>query len=150
MAKQLVYLDTSVLSALHDDDAPQRQADTRRFWARLSSIEACTSTVCVDEIGETPNPDRRRVMLESLKALRVFSITEGMRQLAQRYIEERVFTGRMENDALHVAASVIERCEVLLSWNFKHLVNRRRRAAVNMLNQAAKLPTIEIIAPPEL
>ena len=54
------------------------------------------------------------------------------------------------NDALHVAAAVLTRQDVLLSWNFKHLVNRRRRAQINEENISLGLPTIEIVAPPEI
>jgi hypothetical protein len=56
----------------------------------------------------------------------------------------------MFNDALHVAAAVLTRQDVLLSWNFKHLVNRRRRAKVNDVNVSQGLPMIEIVAPPEI
>ena len=56
----------------------------------------------------------------------------------------------MLNDALHVAAAVLHRQDILLSWNFKHLVNRRRRARVNDINISLGLPTLEILAPPEL
>jgi len=56
----------------------------------------------------------------------------------------------MYNDALHVAAAVLTRQDVLLSWNFKHLVNRRRRARINEYNISVGLPAVEIVAPPEV
>jgi hypothetical protein len=49
-----------------------------------------------------------------------------------------------------VPAAVLTRQDILVSWNFKHLVNRRRRALINDLNVAGNLPTIEIVAPPEV
>ncbi len=61
-----------------------------------------------------------------------------------------VFTAFMMNDAVHVAAAVLTRQDILLSWNFKHLVNRVRRAEINQVNVSQGLPTIEIIAPPEI
>jgi hypothetical protein len=42
------------------------------------------------------------------------------------------------------------RLYLIVSWNFRHLVNRRRRALVNEVNILAGYPIIEIIAPPEL
>jgi hypothetical protein len=41
------------------------------------------------------------------------------------------------------------RQDVLLSWNFRHLVNRRRRALINQVNISLDLPVIEIISPLE-
>jgi len=45
---------------------------------------------------------------------------------------------------------VLTRQDVLLSRNFKHLVNRRRRAQVNEVNVSLSLPMIEVLAPPEI
>ena len=56
----------------------------------------------------------------------------------------------MLNDSLHVAAAVLSRQDVLISWNFRHLVNRRRCAQVNQVNVSRGLPTVEIVAPPEM
>ena len=71
-------------------------------------------------------------------------------KLAERYLTCDVFTRAMANDALHVAAAVLSRYDVVLSWNFRHLVNRRRRALINEVNTLLGLPTIEIVAPAEL
>ena len=73
-----------------------------------------------------------------------------METLAHQYIEAGVFTKTMMDDARHVAAAVLTRQDVLVSWNFKHLVNRRRRARVNEANAFLGLPTVEILAPPEV
>lgn len=54
------------------------------------------------------------------------------------------------NDVMHVAAAVLNRQDILLSWNFKHLVNRRRRARINDINIMLGFPTLEILAPPEV
>jgi hypothetical protein len=53
-------------------------------------------------------------------------------------------------DALHVAIAVAARQDILVRWNFRHLVNRRRRALVNEVNIVAGYPSIEILAPPEV
>jgi hypothetical protein len=39
---------------------------------------------------------------------------------------------------------------ILVSWNFRHLVNRRRRALINEVNALMGHPGIEILAPPEV
>lgn len=73
-----------------------------------------------------------------------------MRRLAASYVRSGTFTAVTYNDALHVAAAVLTNQDILLSWNFKHLVNRRRRAQINEGNISLGLPTIEIVAPPEM
>lgn len=77
-------------------------------------------------------------------------MTAEMTDLADRYIAAGIFSRAVSADALHVAAAVLMRHEILLSWNFRHLVNRTRRAAVSAVNIRLGLPAIDIIAPPEL
>ncbi len=77
-------------------------------------------------------------------------ITAEIRELARHYVDAGVFTPIMLNNALHVATAVLIRHDVLLSWNFRHLVNRRRRAEVNEVNISVGLPMVELLAPPEL
>jgi len=115
-----VYLDTSVFSVLLDDRAPARQADTRALWAVRADYEISTSVLAKVELERTQDADRRKEMLALL------------------------------DDATHVAAAVLTRQDLLVSWNFRHLVNRRRRAMVNEVNVMRGLPHIEIVAPPEL
>jgi predicted nucleic acid-binding protein len=148
--KLKLYLDTSVFSAYFDDRAPDRQAQTVEFWERLTDFDACTSQLAQEELDNTPNADRRKRLLELLDKLTVHSVTPEMKKLAECYIRAGVFTAIMMNDAVHVAAAVLTRQDILLSWNFKHLVNRVRRAKINQVNVSQGLPTIEIIAPPEI
>lgn len=148
--KLRVYLDTSVFSAYYDDRTPDRQAQTQEFWARLDEFETTTSELARQEIEQTLDPDRRSQLLNMLDSVTIFPVIEEMRNLARSYIAAGAFTPTMFNDALHVAAAVLSRQDVLLSWNFRHLVNRRKRAKVNEVNISLGLPAIEIVAPPEI
>ena len=148
--KLRVYLDTSVFSAYFDNRVRDRQRETEAFWARRQEFDLATSELGRDELRQASDPVQRRRLLGLLRGFTVLAVTEEMKQLGQRYVSEGVFTATMLNDALHVAAAVISRQDVLLSWNFRHLVNRRRRAKVNDVNVEAGLPTIEILAPSEL
>jgi hypothetical protein len=88
--------------------------------------------------------------LALLTGFTIYALTDDITQLARQYIEANVFTPTMFNDALHVAVAVPTRQDILLSWNFKPLVNRRRRARINDVNISLGLPTLEILAPLEV
>lgn len=148
--KLRIYLDTSIFSAYYDDRAPDRRTQTEEFWARIATFEASTSELTREELEKTPDPDRRRKLLKLLDSLIVHPISDEVKKLAQQYVQARVFTPVVLNDAAHVAAAVLTRQDILLSWNFKHMVNRVRRAKVNQVNISLGLPTIEILAPPEI
>lgn len=145
-----LYLDTSVFSAYFDEAVSDRQTQTEDFWKRRSEFELSTSVVAREELEQTPDPARRVQLLTQVDGVIVHPVTDMMMSLARSYIDSGVFTEVMYNDAVHVAAAVITRQDVLLSWNYRHLVNRRRRAQINEVNISLGLPTIDIVASPEV
>jgi predicted nucleic acid-binding protein len=150
VTKVKVYLDTSVLSAMDDLRHPERAESTRAFWERRDHFEIRTSDVAKREINDTPDVGRRDRMLSLMPMLEILPVTPAIEALAMRYVRAGFFTIRTLDDALHVATASLNKQDVLLSWNFRHLVNRDRRAAINAFNRENNVPTIEIISPPEL
>lgn len=148
--KLKVYLDTSVFSALYDERVTDRQSASEEFWARRNEFELSTSELAKQEISETLDEELRKKLSALLEGMTVHPVTEEMKNLAMKYIEKDVFSRTMYNDALHVAAAGLTRQDILLSWNFKHLVNRRRRMQINEINVSENVPTLEIVAPPEV
>lgn len=148
--KLRVYLGTSVFSALYDDRVANRRTETEEFWGRRGQFEVATSELARDELQQTPDPARRANLGRLLDGVTVHAISDEMRKLAARYVQAGTFSAVTYSDAPHVAAAVLAQQDVLVSWNFKHLVNRRRRAQINEGNISLGLPTIEIVAPPEI
>ncbi|MBT3190919.1 MAG: PIN domain-containing protein [Verrucomicrobia bacterium] len=148
--KLRLYLDTSVMSALLDDRHPDRMRETEQFWELAREYEFTTSDLAKEEILSTPDVERRARMLKLTEGLTIVTLDNEARMLADLYIDQDIFSPALLNDALHVAAAVVSRQDILVSWNFRHLVNRRRRALVNEVNIVHGYPTIEIVSPPEI
>jgi hypothetical protein len=53
-------------------------------------------------------------------------------------------------DALHIALATVARVDVLVSWNFKHIVNLTRIRAYNATNLRRGYPLLEIRSPQEV
>ena len=145
-----LYLDTSVFSAYHDDRMPERQRETLEFWLRLDEFIVSTSDLARQELAQATDLVLRAKLLQLLDRVVIHPVTDEMTALARRYVGRGIFSPVMLNDAIHVAAAVVSDQDVLLSWNFRHLVNRRRRAEINALNASAGLRTVEILAPSEM
>jgi len=148
--KLRIYLDTSVISAFFDDRTPDRMTETRTFWLRLPEYEVSTSVLVYEEVVQTLDLGKRQQMLELLHETQQVDVTSEAHDLAQAYVDRALFTSTMYADALHLAVSVLTRQDILVSWNFKHLVNRRKRAEVIQVNTVLEMPMIEILSPPEL
>jgi hypothetical protein len=118
--------------------------------ATAPGIRVTISELTVTELRGAADERLQREMLEFVRSFRVIPLDAEMQDLASYYLTRRVFAPAVLNDALHVACAVVIRQDLLVSWNFRHLVNRRRRAMINEANTTRGYPTIEIVAPPEV
>jgi len=59
---------------------------------------------------------------------------------------------KVEYDPKHDIMSIelIGKADILVSWNYRHLVKRNTRLLVNYINNKLGLRSIEILAPPEI
>jgi len=145
-----IYLDTSVISACVDVRDPARRELTADFWSVLPRYESHISPLVVTEINATSDPVLRNRMLALAAPFRVLEWNEEMERLARCYVTAGAFGPALLSDARHVAAASVAGVPILLSWNFRHLVNRSRRIRVNLVNAQEQYEQIEILAPPEL
>jgi len=70
--------------------------------------------------------------------------------LAERYIREGIIPVKYRSDALHIAVAVINGIEVIVSWNFEHIVKLKTRVMVNGINRLLGYREIEICSPEEV
>ncbi|MCY4423038.1 MAG: hypothetical protein OXC06_08220, partial [Acidimicrobiaceae bacterium] len=69
--------------------------------------------------------------------------------LAERYVLDGALTLKSWADALHIATATVAGVDLLVSWNFKHIVNARRIRAFNGVNVRAGYSQIDIRTPRE-
>lgn len=148
--KMRVYLDTSVISALFDERNPERKSLTEAFFGEIENFEAFISEITVVEIERTPNTELRSKMKDAILQFSVLSLTDDVESLANLYIRYDGVPENYPEDAYHIAISVINEVDFLLSWNFKHIVRRKTKDIVRMVNTLNNFRQIEIITPAEL
>ena len=56
----------------------------------------------------------------------------------------------MHVDALHIATAVVARVDVLVSWNFRDIVNAAKIRGYNAINSRLGYPVLEIHTPREV
>lgn len=82
--------------------------------------------------------------------LELLALSFEAEELAAAYIEDGAIGTRMRADALHIALASVARVDVLVSWNFKHIVNLKRIHAYNAVNLKKGYPLLEIRTPLEV
>ena len=70
--------------------------------------------------------------------------------MADRYILENVVGKTSRADCQHIAMATIVKADVLVSWNFKHIVNLERIRGYNGVNLMLGYNQIEIRTPKEI
>jgi hypothetical protein len=54
------------------------------------------------------------------------------------------------DDCIHIAAATINKADILVSWNFKHIVNVYRIRGFNSINIRSNYLSLEIRSPKEI
>ena len=121
-----IYLDTSVISYLDQNDAPQKMHETQSVWEILKSncYEIIVSSIALGEISECSEEKVERLTeyLAEIDYIEYFA-DEETEELANLVIRENILKPKSRDDALHIASAILSDSDIILSWNFKHLVN---------------------------
>lgn len=123
-----VYLDTSAVSYIQQEDAADKMAATLKFWeaAKDYKFMLYLSDVTLEELLRCPEP-KRTTMFDFLKRVSYATIQttghDGINRLGNEIREMGILPQRSGADIIHIAAAIYARCDVIASWNFKHLVN---------------------------
>ena len=87
---------------------------------------------------------------ELLAIAEIAEITEEVIQLQQAYIQAGIVTEKYATDAMHVALATIAKADLIVSWNFKHIVNFQKIPLYNAINTLKGFGTIAIYSPLEV
>ena len=150
MGKLKIYLDTSVFSAYYDERVKIRSEQTKIFWQKLVEYEGYISQIVLDELGAVTDEELRRKLIDLTKEFQKLDIDSEVEALADQYIKRGIFPEKYRDDALHLAVATVNDVDILISWNFEHLVKRKTRLEANLANSLNGYKSIDIIVPPEL
>ena len=150
MKRLKIYLDTSIISHLDAPDALKEQADTRKLWEDMQAgkYEVVVSDVVIDELEGCPEPKLSylRSMLGGISYADITRSLEAAR-LRDLYFEVGGLPPKSRLDALHIAIATVNSCNIILSWNFKHIVNYRAMTAVDAVNIKEGYAPLRILSP---
>jgi hypothetical protein len=102
------------------------------------------------EIEKTPDQLLKSKMKQIIKGFTILEINESVEKLAKEYVKYGAVPESYFEDAYHVAVAVLNELDYLLSWNFRHIVRRKTKDIVRMVNSLKNLKWVEIITPGEL
>jgi predicted nucleic acid-binding protein len=144
-----IYLDTSVFGGYFDS---MFEADTQILFEKikLGQFHIIYSNTTEDELLGAPT--RVQELLPSINnSLKTkVELVEEAVNLADAYLEENVVGSTSRQDCFHIALATINEVDILVSWNFKHIVNVKRIRGYNAVNMKLGYKTIDIRSPKEI
>ena len=149
MKIQRVYLDTSVLGGCFDPEFAE--------WSngliqdiRGGLFKSLLSQVTATEIEDAP--EQVQELYAELLTLNpeIIEATESALELADAYQTRNILTPRFYDDGLHIALATIAEADVLVSWNFKHIVRFDKIRLFNAVNLEYGYKPLQIYSPREV
>jgi len=149
MKKLRIYIDTSVIGGCFDpefkvwSDALVEDFRQRRYVPVLSNVTAA-------EVAPAPGfVQALHLELLSLPA-EVVGVTDETVSLVESYTTHSVLSSRFYNDMLHIALATIAEVDILVSWNFKHIVRLDKIRLFNAVNLEQGYKPLTIYSPREV
>jgi len=150
MKKLKLYLDTSVISHLKQDDVLDKMADTLQLWEEIKAglYEVVISDVTLEEIGKC-TPEKRNILFDYLSMIEysVINSTPEIYDVAEIIIAMGILRPKSYDDCVHISSAVISECDYIISWNFKHMVNIKTINGVRAISLLHGYKQIDIIQP---
>jgi len=144
-----IYVDTSVFGGKFDSEF---ELWTELFFNEVfdSDVKLLYSDVAEEELRNSPQKVKDFVDSIPKKNIRRVELDEESILLAEKYLKEEVVGKSSRTDCYHIAIATILKADILVSWNFKHIVNIQRIHGYNAVNLLSGYQIIEIRNPREI
>ena len=144
-----LYVDTSVIGGYFDVEF---EKETRILFNNIENqkYDIMYSSVTDDELLNAPEQVRNLLTAIPNYLIKRVDLTEEAVKLADTYIIEGVVGKTSREDCFHIALATINKADILVSWNFRHIVNIFRIRGYNAVNLKLGYSQIDIRSPKEI
>ena len=149
MKAQRVYIDTSVLGGCYD---PEFARWSNALMADFHSgrLKPVISEIITAEIADAP-PEVRELLADLLALTpETLDITPEVLALADAYQEHGILTPKFYADGLHIALATSAEVDLLVSWNFRHIVHYDKIRLFTAVNLERGYKPLAIYSPREV
>jgi hypothetical protein len=149
MKIQRIYIDTSVIGGCFDVEFSEWSNGLIADF-RNGIFQPLLSEVIAAEIEDAPeNVQRVYAELVSLNA-EILTVDESALELAEEYQKRGILTPNFYGDGLHIALATVTEADLLVSWNFKHIVRFDKIRLFNAVNIEFGYKPLQIFSPREV
>ena len=146
---QRFYFDTSVFGGAFDKEFDEV---TLQLFERvkLGQVICVFSDLTESELLNAPENVKEYFKNLPKQNIERVVVTDEILTLASKYVAEKVVGKTSFDDCVHIATATIYKADILVSWNFKHIVNVYRIRGYNSINIRSNYLSLEIRSPKEI
>lgn len=147
--KPRLYFDTSVFGGVYDEEF---EKETKQLFemVKQGEIVCVYSDLTITELENAPKQVKDHFEKVLNTNAEKVELTVDSKDLAAMYISEKVVGATSLDDCLHIAMATMNRVDILVSWNFKHIVNVFRIRGYNSINIREGHRQLDIRSPKEI
>lgn len=149
MKKMRIYIDTSVVGGCFDDEF-EYESNLIIQMAFEGKVTLLISDELVAEIQYAPQEVQDILFSLPKECVERLETTEEAIELQNAYLKAEILGKASESDALHVANATVAKADMIVSWNFKHIVHYDKIRGFNSVNIREGYGTIAIYSPKEV
>ena len=149
-----IYVETTIPSFYFETrtepEMVARRNWTRRWWERTAGVdELVTGPPVFEELERGTFPTRENA-LELVSRLPVVTAGPEVDEIVAVYIRHTLMPADPGGDAVHLALASYHDCDILVTWNCKHLANARKFQHIRRINNDLGLRVPAMVTPLEL
>lgn len=144
-----VYADTSVFGGCLDDEFSEA---SKSFFKLVQEgrFRLVVSDTTLAELQQAP-PEVRRILLDlSPERIEHVIVDHDVESLRDAYLEAGVVGSSSLRDAEHIASATVAEADMVVSWNFKHIVHYDKISGYQGVNLIRGYGAIRIFSPWEV
>lgn len=151
----LIYVETTIPS-FYSEKRTCIDIEARRKWTRewrakpKPDQQLVTSVVVIDELEAIPDANRREESLALVRPLEELDYTAEVAEVVAVYLRHKLMPAEALGDADHLALATFYNCDMLVTWNCRHLANANKAGHIRRVNALLGLRTPLLVTPMEL
>jgi predicted nucleic acid-binding protein len=149
MKKPRIYIDTSVIGGCFDKEFAKWSNGLVKDF-KLGNFQPIVSEIVAAEVEGAPRcvNDKYAELIEL--GAEYLEVDGYAVQLAETYVKHKILTPKYTDDMMHIALAAVAEANILVSWNFKHIVHYDKIRLFNAVNAELGYRELQIYSPREV
>ncbi len=149
MKKLRIYVDTSVIGGCFDKEFSKWSNGLVKDF-KLGNFLPIVSEIVAIEISKAPRCVKKKYSEILNLGAEQLNVNDEADILVEAYKKNKILTPKFTEDLMHIALATVANVDIVVSWNFKHIVHFDKIRQFNAINLKMGYKDIEIYSPREV